>query len=176
MKQTVSLNTPGKQDGEFSLDVNGKRAIYRNDVLYRENLSEVDAKTTKTRKTILTTKTKTKTRKLSKPITTTTDTSSADDGGILGPLLSEILGGLRRRDFDVGIGRTNKRDLLVATTNTVVVGQQLTSIEPQPTPTNPVPTMTSFIPPISNTTGDNPTFGIEATKETEVKFSGIFFR
>ncbi|KAF9559570.1 hypothetical protein CPC08DRAFT_743050 [Agrocybe pediades] len=30
--QTVFLNTPGEQDGEFTLDVNGKRAIYRNDV------------------------------------------------------------------------------------------------------------------------------------------------
>lgn len=30
------LNTPGKQDGGFALDVNGKRVIDRNDVFYRD--------------------------------------------------------------------------------------------------------------------------------------------
>ncbi|KAI0628758.1 hypothetical protein C8Q77DRAFT_1076489 [Trametes polyzona] len=35
VKQTVTLNTPGKQDGGFALDVNGKRVIERCDVYYR---------------------------------------------------------------------------------------------------------------------------------------------
>ena len=36
VRQTVLLNTPGKQDGGFSLDVNGKRVIDRSDVFYRD--------------------------------------------------------------------------------------------------------------------------------------------
>lgn len=36
VRQTVVLNTPGKQDGGFSLDVNGKRVIDRSDVFYRD--------------------------------------------------------------------------------------------------------------------------------------------
>ncbi|KIJ95125.1 polysaccharide lyase family 14 protein [Laccaria amethystina LaAM-08-1] len=34
--QTVYLNTPGQQDGQFTLDVNGERVIERNDVFYRD--------------------------------------------------------------------------------------------------------------------------------------------
>lgn len=36
VRQTVLLNTPGKQDGGFTLDVNGKRVIDRFDVFYRD--------------------------------------------------------------------------------------------------------------------------------------------
>ena len=35
VRQTLTLNTPGKQDGGFALDVNGKRVIERCDVYYR---------------------------------------------------------------------------------------------------------------------------------------------
>ncbi|KAI0823915.1 hypothetical protein BC628DRAFT_1420647 [Trametes gibbosa] len=35
VRQTVTLNTPGKQDGGFALDVNGQRVIERCDVYYR---------------------------------------------------------------------------------------------------------------------------------------------
>ncbi|KAI0373200.1 hypothetical protein BV20DRAFT_797237 [Pilatotrama ljubarskyi] len=35
VKQTVTLNTPGKQDGGFALDVDGVRVIERGDVYYR---------------------------------------------------------------------------------------------------------------------------------------------
>ena len=34
--QTVYLNTPGQQDGQFTLDVDGERVIERNDVFYRD--------------------------------------------------------------------------------------------------------------------------------------------
>lgn len=34
--QTVYLNTPGLQDGQFTLDVNGERVIERRDVFYRD--------------------------------------------------------------------------------------------------------------------------------------------
>ncbi|PIL30691.1 hypothetical protein GSI_07395 [Ganoderma sinense ZZ0214-1] len=36
VKQTVTLNTPGVQDGTFTLDVNGVRVIDRPDVFYRD--------------------------------------------------------------------------------------------------------------------------------------------
>ena len=36
MTQTVYLNTPGQQDGQFTLDVNGARVIERSDVFYRD--------------------------------------------------------------------------------------------------------------------------------------------
>ncbi len=36
VKQTVTLNTPGMQDGGFALDVNGARVIDRTDVFYRD--------------------------------------------------------------------------------------------------------------------------------------------
>ncbi|KAL1746496.1 polysaccharide lyase family 14 protein [Schizophyllum fasciatum] len=35
VSQTVSLNTPGKADGGFALDVNGVRVVARDDVYYR---------------------------------------------------------------------------------------------------------------------------------------------
>lgn len=35
LSQTVVLNTPGKQDGTFALDVDDERVISRNDVFYR---------------------------------------------------------------------------------------------------------------------------------------------
>ena len=36
MTQTVYLNTPGQQDGQFTLDVNGERVMERSDVFYRD--------------------------------------------------------------------------------------------------------------------------------------------
>ena len=36
VRQTVTLNTPGMQDGAFALDVNGVRVIDRDDVFYRD--------------------------------------------------------------------------------------------------------------------------------------------
>ena len=44
--QTVYLNTPGQQDGQFTLDVNGKRVMERSDVFYRDVPLGVDPPTT----------------------------------------------------------------------------------------------------------------------------------
>ncbi|KAK7037583.1 hypothetical protein VNI00_011075 [Paramarasmius palmivorus] len=38
LSQTVTLNTPGEQDGSFTLDVDGEQVIDRKDVFYRDNL------------------------------------------------------------------------------------------------------------------------------------------
>ncbi|KAI0333173.1 hypothetical protein GY45DRAFT_1297916 [Cubamyces sp. BRFM 1775] len=43
VRQTVTLNTPGKQDGGFALDVNGVRVIERCDVYYRGAPAESEA-------------------------------------------------------------------------------------------------------------------------------------
>ncbi|KAF8801407.1 polysaccharide lyase family 14 protein [Phlegmacium glaucopus] len=40
VQQTVVLNTPGMQDGSFTLDINGRRVIDRADVLYRDELAD----------------------------------------------------------------------------------------------------------------------------------------
>lgn len=40
VKQTVALNTPGQQDGTFTLEVDGKISIDRRDVYYRSALGE----------------------------------------------------------------------------------------------------------------------------------------
>ncbi|KAJ7272831.1 hypothetical protein C8J57DRAFT_260128 [Mycena rebaudengoi] len=83
--QTVQLNTPGKQNGVFTLHVNGKQVLHRADVFYRD-VAASPAKPTKT-------KTSTKA-----PPTSTADDDDGDDGGdlpVVGPLLSGLLG--RRR-------------------------------------------------------------------------------
>lgn len=39
MKQIVTLNTPGEQDGGFHLEVNGRPALHLSDVFYRDSQS-----------------------------------------------------------------------------------------------------------------------------------------
>ena len=46
MTQTVYLNTPGQQDGQFTLDVNGERVMERSDVFYRDVPLGADPPTT----------------------------------------------------------------------------------------------------------------------------------
>ncbi|KAJ3731652.1 hypothetical protein DFJ43DRAFT_1078400 [Lentinula guzmanii] len=111
VRQTVILNTPGRQDGCFTLDVNGERVIDRTDVYYRGiplppseppsstqiNLGDNDSK-----------KKETKTASSHPYITSTTSPvnahhthppSSASDGGFLDP--GGLLGGILRRNWPV---------------------------------------------------------------------------
>lgn len=86
MQQCVTLNTPGKQDGVFTLDVNDQRVIERNDVFYRSippplPLPDVGM----AHKTV---------NAHPKPGSTTTKEHSGL-GGLLGPLLGDLL----RRDI-----------------------------------------------------------------------------
>lgn len=67
MKQTVALNTPGKPDGYFALDVDGQRAIERSDIYYRGMPPP--------------------TKKVTKPATQKPE----QGGGLLGPILGGIL-------------------------------------------------------------------------------------
>ena len=39
MKQIITLNTPGQQDGGFHLEVNGRSALHLSDVFYRDSQS-----------------------------------------------------------------------------------------------------------------------------------------
>ncbi|KAJ7063641.1 hypothetical protein C8F01DRAFT_85895 [Mycena amicta] len=79
--QTVTLNTPGEQDGVFTLVVNGKQVIHREDICYRDlppNSSPTQS-----------------------PPAPSPTTSSTDGGlgGILGPILGGVGGliGITRR-------------------------------------------------------------------------------
>ncbi|KAJ6630242.1 hypothetical protein B0H10DRAFT_978302 [Mycena sp. CBHHK59/15] len=98
--QTVQLNTPGKQDGRFSLDVNGQRVIHRDDVFYRDVVPPpsggAGAKTSKAKVP-------------PKPSSTSTSGDDGDGGGVLGPLLTGLLG---RRTAVQGVPR-DMRPLLL---------------------------------------------------------------
>lgn len=67
LKQTVTLNRPGKPDGYFALDVDGKRVIERSDIYYRG----MPAPTKTVKKPVI-----------KKP---------EQGGGLLGPILGGIL-------------------------------------------------------------------------------------
>lgn len=74
VSQTVVLNSPGVQDGNFLLEVNGKVVINRTDIFYRNKPRE-------------------------RTPTPFCDPSSQLDGGLLGPLLGGLIGpglGLKR--------------------------------------------------------------------------------
>ncbi|THG98651.1 hypothetical protein EW145_g7390, partial [Phellinidium pouzarii] len=76
VRQSVSLNTPGEQDGGFRLEVNGKLIMDRSDVFYR-NVPSVATSTYS-----------------NMPSQTGTDGDSdadSDDGGLLSPLLGGVL-------------------------------------------------------------------------------------
>jgi hypothetical protein len=157
------LNTPGRQDGGFALNVNGVKVIDRNDVFYRGNLgasgSEKGRKPTKTRTTHALTKA------TSKKHTKSTSTSS-DDEGLLKPILSGILGGLGgiiRRDGGESVA------VNASATSTATRACLKKILLPEPTPSNPQPRPTTA-------TATNDSFGIQSAKETEVKLIGIFFR
>lgn len=161
------LNTPGEQDGAFALDVDGERAIYREDVFYREDLT-VDKEDGKHGKTTHV-PTKTSTKKHVEP------SSSTGDGGLLGPLLGGIL----------GIGRPRQRSLeeegiddlhnpeptsTQDTDEDHESSELIDTVLPRPAPSYPEPTTTGTTP------DDDEAFGIESVKAKEVGFAGIFFR
>ena len=157
------MNTPGRQDGGFALNVNGIKVIDRKDVFYRGNLgasgSEKGRKPTKTRATHALTKT------TSKKHTKSTSTSS-DDEGLLKPILSGILGGL---GGIIGRDGGESVDVNASATSTATWACQKKILLPEPTPSNPQPRPTMA-------TATNDSFGIQSAKEREVKLIGIFFR
>ncbi|RDB19187.1 hypothetical protein Hypma_013641 [Hypsizygus marmoreus] len=81
VRQTVTLNTPGEQDGAFILDVNGKRVLERHDIFYRRAPKKPRPVKTHVKPTPTRVPTPTK----------STKTHSGGLGGLLGPLLSDLL-------------------------------------------------------------------------------------
>lgn len=64
-RQTVTLNTPGKTDGRFQLEVDGTTVINRTDIFYRDTIRSSS--------------------------TTSPTVSPTDGGGLLSPLLGGVL-------------------------------------------------------------------------------------
>lgn len=75
--QSVRLNTPGKNDGGFSLVVDGKEVIRAEDIYYRDAPKEAGQEPSSTTTT---------------PDAQPTQRPSGNDGGLLGGLLSGLLG------------------------------------------------------------------------------------
>ncbi|KAL5528888.1 hypothetical protein ACEPAG_4862 [Sanghuangporus baumii] len=83
VRQTVVLNTPGKQNGGFRLEVNGKDIMNRHDVFYRDVPSRTSTS--------------------SSPTQTDAGDNEADDGGLLSPLLGGVLGAIDKAGIDEGV-------------------------------------------------------------------------
>jgi hypothetical protein len=176
--QTVFLNTPGKQDGIFTLDVNGRRAISRNDVFYRDDMREAENGSGKGKAVKQKTTTKrTKTKPTMVTTTAMTTSTSSDDGDLLGlgPLLSSILGGLRRE-----VDQRSDDDRIkspLTTTVAAALDADLSSSSPTPEQLlGMLPMRTDTPEPPSQDLLSRMNFEIESTKAAEVKFVGIFFR
>ncbi|KAF9533680.1 hypothetical protein CPB83DRAFT_890147 [Crepidotus variabilis] len=96
IRQTVVLNTPGKQNGVFKLEVNTKTRIHRDDVVYRGDISggtgkDTDETNNHTKGTSKTTSKQSTAKPTIKP-------PSNSAGGLLGPLIGGLLGSLGLRD------------------------------------------------------------------------------
>lgn len=85
VRQTVTLNTPGQQDGGFTLEVNGQTVIGRNDVFYRDVPSATSTMISATSTSILNSGT---------DIQNGGTPSGDGGGGLLSPLVSGVLGPL----------------------------------------------------------------------------------
>ena len=141
--QTVVLNTPGKQDGAFSLDVNGKRVIEKHGVFYRDVLWP-SSRTGKGKTSSSSAETKTSSVEpstTSAPMMKPTTTKVYDPlGDILGPLLSEITHLIRRGEptatSDLPSIETGS---VVADTGVIMVGPRAEAEALRPTSYNPLP-------------------------------------
>ncbi|KAG6826388.1 hypothetical protein H0H92_015998 [Tricholoma furcatifolium] len=82
VRQTVTLNTPGKQNGQFALDVNGVRVFDRKDIFYRGAVPGKGAT----------------------PTTAHKGNSTGLVGGLLGNLVSDLIG--RNPQTEIGTSPT----------------------------------------------------------------------
>ncbi|KNZ77874.1 hypothetical protein J132_03150 [Termitomyces sp. J132] len=105
--QTVTLNTPGKQDGSFTLDVNGVRVIDRRDVFYRDVTSKTH------------------------PGGGGSGSGSSSGGGGLGGLLGTLLSDLFRREYETG-GVGPQGPTVTAAAATTVVESSAGVVQAQP--------------------------------------------
>ncbi|KAG6853099.1 hypothetical protein C0991_006902 [Blastosporella zonata] len=152
VRQTVTLNTPGKQDGCFTLDVNDERVIDRSDVFYRDSIS-----------------------KKGHAPTTTTREGGGGLGDLLGTLLSGLLGRSPQTEGPVpaptpmgGVvqqGNKAQHPWAIQVTSTSAATPS-TSIAQDPQPT---------APPSVLADDDGEMVSVESQGEP-VGFTGLFFR
>jgi len=159
VQQTVVLNTPGIQDGSFALDVNGRRVIERDDIMYRDKLvdngSDQDAPSRSPSPG--------KGHSSTKPLKPTPTSGSTKDGGLLGPILGGLLHGLGLL-VDLLFGAsisyptptTSQSDFQPFTT----ISSSHAFKNPQPVPT---------------ATAVNTVLSIRSSNNEQVGFLGIFF-
>lgn len=150
--QTVTLNTPGKQDGSFTLDVDGRRVIGRNDVFYR------DAPASQSKATPLAKK------PLPVPTLTTTD----------GDILDSIISGIFARTVAVE-DHIGARPTLVGKPRAVAIrprneAQMAWAVDVAPIATTTATTTTAIIAPTTVTTATANT----TTTVTVVATSTVF--
>ncbi|KLO15741.1 hypothetical protein SCHPADRAFT_248092 [Schizopora paradoxa] len=167
LRQTVTLNTPGQQDGGFLLEVDGRLAIHRSDVFYR-------AKPSPTRTSMSQT-------------SDSSSTASTTESGLLGPLLGDVL---RRLGLDgESAVTTDEPQLALSIPSSVTQTPMIDGNTLQAIPGAPVTTVTKQVggPPLTVTS-----YFFENVKEqaaastslranpqsstsTAVGFSGLFF-
>lgn len=119
VRQTVTLNTPGQQDGCFTLDVDGKRVIDRSDVFYRDTTA---TSTTSARPGSSSTKSSTNnkqattTHSIAAGASQSPASAAPSSGGLFGP--GGLLGGILRRswvvDGNVNAGEPKQQTLDLA--------------------------------------------------------------
>ena len=165
IQQTVVLNTPGVQDGCFTLDVNGRRVIDRDDILYRDNLADTDNGSDQDAPS---SPSPGKGHTSTKPVkpTPTTGSTTKDDGGLLGPILGGLLQGLGLLDLQFGVSIPYP----APTTTSQSDFQPITTISPLHTFNNPQPV------PIATAASVNTVLSSRSLSKEQVRFVGIFFR
>lgn len=92
VQQTVVLNTPGKSDGIFVLNVNGRHVLQRNDLVYRVGAIDSGGADAPGGSPILSPPTPTRGDQLPTTSTSSPEPSSTHDGGLLDGLLDGLLG------------------------------------------------------------------------------------
>ena len=198
IRQTVTLNTPGAQDGGFLLEVNGKPAINRSDVYYRDAVSSPGGSSTGSSGG-------------SGDSNNGDDSGSDSGGGLLGGLLGPLRIALWP-DNNILMLRDDAGDIIPGwlssatafapgeATSTVVATEPIelvptlqpdtTTIESTSTTTSVSttgrPPLLQFVTPSETSTsvayptaipGKKSLFGVEEVKPSEpVGFTGLFFR
>jgi hypothetical protein len=145
------------QDGIFTLDVNGRRVIDRDDIMYRDiladNGSDQDSPSPSPGKG-------------HRPIKSTPTSGSAKDGGLLGPILGGLLQGLGLLiDLQFGVSIPYPTP-----TTTQSNFQPITTISPSHTFNNSQPVPTATVASV------NTVLSSRALSKEQVSFVGIFFR
>ena len=147
------------QDGSFTLDVNGRRVIDRDDIMYRDILADNGSD----QDTPSPSESPGKEHKSTRPVKPAPTSGSAKDGGLLGPILGGLLQGLGLIvDLQFGVS--------IAPTTTQSNFQPIITISPSHTLNNPQPVLTATSASV------NTVLSSRSLSKEQVSFDGIFFR